>query len=533
MNSINKKVIAGYLVILFVAFSASAILFLAADKVKHQSNQFVNVTLPGLNSLQIVKQEIDNIVIASYALYGTTLKQAEFNNIVKESKNKINQALQSAVFLSEKESNALLTSSVESLFGEIKNLEGVMSAKRVDWDGARSSLAILDKHSNDLSGKLNELNNIVNQNTQESSNEINSNIGNILLLIIALLLGIITVTVMAYFYMRKSITNPIHDLAEKLDQVSQNFDLTVKVPELSKDEVGKTAKSISSLITAFNSGLKDVSSVASNISELVLNLGESSDVVDQQVKILHAKIECLVEDMVSLEQKIHQNYERSQVASDTARRGADEVHNGTEEVSKTSESIANLANEIITSSQKLADLKTSGDQVSMVVSTIAEIAEQTNLLALNAAIEAARAGESGRGFAVVADEIRTLANRTHDSTIEINTMLEKIVSSITTVVSSMEHNESEAQLAVELAKNTVDSLSTIKTTILALSEENEQAAAIANDSRVSVVNMRGQIDEFKSIGSVVYESSVSTHQNSSRMSELANNLNQSVDKFKI
>ena len=166
--------------------------------------------------------------------------------------------------------------------------------------------------------------------------------------------------------------------------------------------------------------------MANNINELVDVLGSTSENADVQVNLLNEKIEQLLSSMMTLESQIEQGFEQSHNASEQAKEGAQAVESGAQQVAKTSTSISALANDIEASSGMLIELRKSGDQVSTVVSTIASIADQTNLLALNAAIEAARAGEQGRGFAVVADEVRTLAQRTQESTIEIETMISNL-----------------------------------------------------------------------------------------------------------
>jgi uncharacterized coiled-coil DUF342 family protein len=73
-----------------------------------------------------------------------------------------------------------------------------------------------------------------------------------------------------------------------------------------------------------------------------------------------------------------------------------------------------------------ADIQEVAEQMDAALELINEIADQTNLLALNAAIEASRVGDETSGFSVVAGEIRTLAERSAETSGEISRLVKQM-----------------------------------------------------------------------------------------------------------
>jgi methyl-accepting chemotaxis protein len=136
----------------------------------------------------------------------------------------------------------------------------------------------------------------------------------------------------------------------------------------------------------------------------------------------------------------------------------------------------------------------SSKRITDIIGVIDGIAFQTNILALNAAVEAARAGEQGRGFAVVASEVRSLAQRSAESSKEIRGLIENSVSRV----------EAGARL-VEQAGRTMDELvgsvkkvAEIMTEIAAAS--HEQSSGIEQINRAitqmdTVVQMNASLVE--------------------------------------
>ena len=532
LGSISTKIFLGYAAVLLITIVAAWTLISTTKTVQGQVATFVEQTLPQLSAIKRIGNIVNQWEISAYVLYATQSLDP-YDQQRRELKDEMTQAL--AVFTVGENTVSVqaLKSHLTRLNDALENLRRVMAADSIEWDVARDGLGVLSARAKQVGDELSQIQGHISGAATRSSKMIIADMSKTVTLIALLVTSIAIVALLAYVLARKQVVAPICGLAEYLTRVAKKKDLTMQVPPQHSNEVSDAGNSVNELLSVFRGGMVDVSTAILGITQSVDVLNQTATSSDQAVNQMSAEIDHLITDMTTLESQIERGVNCSKSASKSAQKGASQVQEGAEEVNRTAASIDSLASDIESTAERLLALRSSGDQVGGVVSTIADIADQTNLLALNAAIEAARAGESGRGFAVVADEVRTLANRTHQSTVEINAMLEKIVSSITASVNTMESNQKKAKESVDLAQNTVTSLSSIKQTIHSLSAECDEAAALAASARNEVVTVREQVHQFKALGETVATGTDATQSASLSLSDHATSLQSLAGKFKV
>jgi methyl-accepting chemotaxis protein len=173
----------------------------------------------------------------------------------------------------------------------------------------------------------------------------------------------------------------------------------------------------------------------------------------------------------------------AQCALESANRAQSEANSGQTVVGNTLKAIQTLGGQVELAAETIHSLERESDAIGSVIDVIGGIAEQTNLLALNAAIEAARAGDQGRGFSVVADEVRTLANRTQQSTAEILGMIERLQSQAHEAARTMRESSEMAQSTVQKGEQTGASLKNIVDSVASIQGMNQQIANAATEQR--------------------------------------------------
>ncbi|WP_049721393.1 methyl-accepting chemotaxis protein [Gilvimarinus polysaccharolyticus] len=304
-------------------------------------------------------------------------------------------------------------------------------------------------------------------------------------LMVILLLVAISIVALNWLIARLFI--PLHRVSDALREIaSGGGDLTRRLPETSKDEVGSLAHSFNQFVEHMHDLVEHIRLQATELdANATATAGRASGSVRE---MLHQReqIDSVTGAMSEMTSAIGEIAHHAENTANSVQEVVSSAGDGKTQVDTTTDSINTLAQKLEQAGDVVGSLNDRVQEINGILATIQGIAEQTNLLALNAAIEAARAGEQGRGFAVVADEVRVLSQRTHASTEEIQGMISALHDTSKNAVTIMASSRELAAGSVTNAQSASKSLITINDAVAVISAMATQIATAAEQQSHTV-----------------------------------------------
>jgi len=279
-----------------------------------------------------------------------------------------------------------------------------------------------------------------------------------------------------------------------------------------------------------------ISEVSRSIEEIAIGAANQSEHVEQGASAIRE----LSNEMDELKVQSEQTQSVLSTASTKLETGKEQVDNLEVSYQKLEAAFKSVT-------QMSISLVEKSKTISNVTNAISQIAEQTNLLSLNASIEAARAGEHGKGFAVVANEVRTLADDSKKATIDIQNIINSVLSDTEDLLKTT-NETNQISMDQKSAVFTVrDSMIELETAVEQISHsiyKETETINMLNVQKKTVIEMIEEITAVsqqttassEEIASSMEEQAASSNelaQYTQKVTELINELEITLKEFKI
>lgn len=379
---------------------------------------------------------------------------------------------------------------------------------------------------------INTLFDAVQKQSLEGQNAILESVqANLVRNIIVAALGLVAAIFLAVIVTR-SISKPLGRINKGLSQLSKG-DLSTKLPQEGNDEFSALSAKVNSLTDSLRELVGNILEQEKRLIDITKESVELGNKSLSEVDKQREQVTVTSTNTKNVQEKSRSNLAQINEAMDALRDITKQSTDIGQLVQKSSQQVGNQAKQAESSAQIINRLDDNSRNIGSILDVIKTIAEQTNLLALNAAIEAARAGEQGRGFAVVADEVRTLANRTHDSTEEIEQMIGNLQKDAAQAVKAINAGREQAQEGVVITQQVSQQVESIREIIERLSDINEHIVADTEQQDVLLGDVAKSLNRIVALADSSAQSTRQSNESTMLLDAQTESLRKAVERFHL
>ncbi|MBB2495576.1 methyl-accepting chemotaxis protein [Aquipseudomonas ullengensis] len=335
----------------------------------------------------------------------------------------------------------------------------------------------------------------------------------------------VLVALFSLWLVNRNLIGPITTLIDHIAKLSQgNFGQRVNADR--QDELGRLAVAANTLRDFLADTFTRLKHSTSQLDTASGELNAIATLMSQGTREQFSRTDQVATAMHEMSATAQQVASHAADAAGAADDADESARQGGKVMEHTIQTITTMRSEIATTADVIRRLESDSGRIGKVLEVIRGIAEQTNLLALNAAIEAARAGEQGRGFAVVADEVRTLAQRTAESTAEINQIIDTVQTGAVNAVRAIESGQSRSEEGVTQVTEAGAMLQRITGAVEAIRDMNRQIATAAEEQTSVAEDISRNLTEITAIATTNQENVQRTESASHNLHDLSAQLSE-------
>ncbi|MFM2667875.1 methyl-accepting chemotaxis protein [Vibrio mediterranei] len=334
------------------------------------------------------------------------------------------------------------------------------------------------------------------------------------------------------YHIAQSVRQPLNSTLKTLESLTEG-DMTQRIEVKYNNEFRRLGNHINTLADSLHNVLVKLNDASDNLTDTASNNQSTSLSAQSQLSAQREQTANVATAMTEMSHSVQEVANSAQNSLEKVHQVESASESGRQIMSTNISTINQLELRLNESVEAVGELQKMSSQIGSILDVIRNIAEQTNLLALNAAIEAARAGEQGRGFAVVADEVRVLAQKTTESTTEIETMISNLQTSSKSAGQVIESCMKDMELSVEQASTANGAMEEIQALIIEISQMSTHISQAAGEQSETTVDIAKNIEEINHIADESYQAMSQIAATSESLTSLANQQSELVHRFKL